>query len=77
MSRWCRSVPHRNNIHLEFKGHTGERMIGINHHIPVIFIHLGDHYVLDPTLVITMREKTHSRLNLIDATKRFSRHTLL
>ena len=52
-------------------------MIGINHHITVIFIDFSNHHILDPTLVVTMREKTHSRLNLIDTAKRFSRYSLL
>ena len=52
-------------------------MIRINYDVPVILIDLGNNHVLYSALIIAVRKKTHSRLNLIYTAKRFSRHSLL
>ena len=77
MPRWGWSVSHRHDTTLKLQRHARERVIGINHHVTVILIDLCDYHVLDPALVVAMRKKTHTRLNLINAAKRFSWHSLL
>ncbi|GEC17710.1 hypothetical protein NWI01_36020 [Nitrobacter winogradskyi] len=77
MSFWGWSVPYCNDATLKLKRHARKRVIGINYHIPIILIDLGNNHVLYTALVVAVREKTHSRLNLIYTAKRFSRHSLL
>lgn len=77
MSRWSWSVAYCHDAPLKLQRHSGKRVICIYYHIPVILIDLGNDHVFNPTLVIAVRKKTHSRLYLINTAKRFSRHSLL
>lgn len=77
MSLGGRSISHSHDANLKLERHTSERVIGINHHIPVILIDLGNHHIFDTTLIITMREKTHPRLDLINTAKRLNGYPLL
>ncbi|YBW38538.1 hypothetical protein ACMYR2_1043 [Nitrobacter sp. TKz-YC01] len=74
---WGWSIPYCHDTTLKLKCHAGKRVIGVNYHIPVILIDLGNNHVLYSALVVAVRKKTHSRLNLIYTAKRFSRHSLL
>lgn len=77
VSRWSWSVAYCHDATLKLERHAGKRVIRINYYIPVILIDLGNDHILNSTLIVAVRKKTHSRLNLIYTAKRFSRHSLL
>lgn len=77
MSCRCWSISHSDNANLKLQRHAGEWVIRINHDVPVILVDLSNHHILDTTLIVTVREKTHSRLDLINTAKRFNGYPLL